>query len=317
MIKTFYLYSKNIPLSQIYKMLQSHIGEFAALLVAICWSFSALAFESASKAVGSLVVNYWRLIFAMVFLSVFSFFYRGLPFPTDATSYQWFWLSLSGLVGFVIGDLCLFKSFVIIGSRFAMLIMTLAPAMAAAAGWFILGEHLSWYSILGIFLTIFGIGMAVISHNPEQERLKLNIPLKGFLFAFGGAVGQAFGLVLSKKGMAGYDSFAATQIRIITGMIGFAAIIIISGRSTQTLQAFKNRIGMKGITIGSFFGPFLGVSLSLFSLKHTSTGISATIMATTPILIIPLAIVFLKQKITVKEMVGAIISVIGVALFFI
>jgi drug/metabolite transporter (DMT)-like permease len=74
---------------------------------------------------------------------------------------------------------------------------------------------------------------------------------------------------------------------------------------------------MTGITIGSFFGPFLGVSLSLYSVKYTAAGISATIMATTPILIIPLAVIFFKQKMTLKEIAGAIISVIGVALFFI
>jgi len=298
-------------------MIKAHIGEFAALLVAICWSFSAMAFEVASKAVGSLVVNLLRLIFAFILLGIFCFFYRGIILPTDATSYQWFWLSFSGLIGFVIGDLCLFKSFVIIGSRFAMLVMTLAPAIAAAAGWVILGEQLSWYSILGIVLTISGIALAVVSHNPERERLKLNVPMKGFLFALGGAFGQAFGLVLSKKGMAGYDAFAATQIRIITGIIGFAVIIFLMKRVGQTFSAFKNKIGMTGITIGSFFGPFLGVSLSLYSVKYTAAGISATIMATTPILIIPLAVIFFKQKMTLKEIAGAIISVIGVALFFI
>jgi drug/metabolite transporter (DMT)-like permease len=298
-------------------MIQSHIGEFAALMVAICWSFSAMAFESASKAVGSLVVNILRLIFAFILLSVFSFFYRGLIFPSDATSYQWFWLSFSGLIGFVVGDLCLFKSFVIIGSRFAMLVMTLAPAIAAAAGWLILGEHLSGSSIIGIVLTISGIALAVVSHNPEKERLKLNIPLKGFLLALGGAIGQAFGLVLSKKGMAGYDPFAATQIRIITGIIGFAVIVFLMKRVSQTFNAFKNNKAMIGISIGSFFGPFLGVSLSLFSVKYTATGISATIMATTPILIIPLSLIFMKQKITTREIIGAIISVMGVAMFFI
>ena len=298
-------------------MFQSHLGEYAALAVAICWTFSALAFESASKTVGSLSVNLIRLFLAFIFLSIFLYFYRGTSFPSDALSSQWFWLSLSGLVGFVLGDLCLFKSFTIIGSRMAMLIMTLAPPLAAFSGWIFLDESLKWWSILGIFLTIFGIGLAVVSHNPEKERLRLNMPLKGFLFALGGAAGQAFGLILSKKGMGGYDPFAATQIRIITGIIGFSAIIIIMGRTGQAIKALNSRKGMTGITIGSVFGPFLGVSLSLVSLKYTATGIAATIMATTPILIIPASVIFFNQRITIEEIAGAVISVIGVALFFV
>jgi drug/metabolite transporter (DMT)-like permease len=231
--------------------------------------------------------------------------------------HQWIWLSLSGFIGFVLGDLFLFKSYTIIGSRIAMLIMTLAPPIAAFTGWLFLGENLSLYSIAGIILTFAGIAITILSRGGEEEKVKLNMPVKGFLYALGGAAGQAFGLVLSKKGMAGYDAFAATQIRIITGIVGFSAMIIFFGRVKQTLQAFNNRKGMTGITIGSFFGPFLGVSISLYSIKFTATGIASTIMATVPILIIPPAIIFFKQKITLREIIGAMISVIGIALFFI
>jgi drug/metabolite transporter (DMT)-like permease len=298
-------------------MIQSHLGEFAALAVAICWTITALAFESASKAVGSLAVNLIRLITGFIFLTIFAWFYRGIPFPTDATTYNWVWLSFSGLIGFVLGDLFLFKSYTIIGSRMAMLIMTLAPPITAITGYFFLDEKLGIYSILGIIITFSGIAIATVSHNPEREQLRLNMPIKGFLFALGGAMGQAFGLVLSKKGMNGYDAFASTQIRIITGIIGFAAIVIFMGRTKQVFKACTSRKGMTGITIGSFFGPFLGVSLSLVSIKYTASGIAATIMATIPIIIIAPSVFIFKQKITVKEIIGAIISVIGVAFFFI
>jgi drug/metabolite transporter (DMT)-like permease len=298
-------------------MIQSHLGEFAALAVAIFWTITALAFESASKAVGSLAVNLIRLITGFIFLTIFVWFYRGIPFPTDATSYNWAWLSFSGLIGFVLGDLFLFKSYTIIGSRLAMLIMTLAPPITAITGYFFLGEKLGLYSILGIVITFSGIAVATISHNPEHEKLRLNMPIKGFFYALGGAMGQAFGLVLSKKGMAGYDAFAATQIRIITGIIGFTAIVIFMGRTKNVFKALTNKKGMTGITIGSFFGPFLGVSLSLVAIKYTASGIAATIMATIPVLIIAPAVFIFKQKVTIKEIIGAIISVIGVAFFFI
>ncbi len=297
-------------------MFHNHIGEFSALSVAIFWTITALAFESASKKVGSLSVNLIRLILAFIFLTVFNFFYRGNCFPSDAGIHQWIWLSLSGFVGFVFGDLCLFKSFTIIGSRMAMLIMTLAPPITAITGFILLNENFSIYSILGILITLTGVCLAVTGHNRENEKLTLKVPVKGLLFAFGGALGQAFGLILSKKGMNGYDAFASTQIRIITGIAGFAFIIFILRRSSQLFYAIGNRSAMKGISIGSFFGPFLGVSLSLLSLKYTSTGIAATIMATVPVLIILPSVLIFKQKVTVLEIIGAFISVMGVSLFF-
>jgi drug/metabolite transporter (DMT)-like permease len=292
-------------------------GEFSALLVAVFWTITALAFESAGKRVGSIAVHLIRLVMAMIFLAIYSWFSRGIPFPTDATTHQWIWLSLSGMVGFVLGDLFLFESYTIIGSRMAMLIMTLAPPMTAMAGWLWLDESLSPLSILGITITFSGILLATTGRNPAGKKLQFNMPLKGFLLAFGGACGQALGLVLSKLGMAGYDAFAATQIRIITGIAGFSLIVLMMGKFKSTVLALKNPQGMAGITVGSFFGPFLGVSLSLYAVKFTATGIAATIISTIPILIIAPAILIFKQKVTGKEILGAVISVIGVGLFFI
>jgi drug/metabolite transporter (DMT)-like permease len=298
-------------------MQSNHIGEIAALMVAFFWTITALSFESASKKVGSLPVNLIRLFLGFLFLTVFTYFYRGIALPVDANLHQWIWLSLSGLIGFVLGDLFLFKSFTLIGSRLAMLIMTLVPPITAGLGFVLLGEHLNLYNLLGMLLTVSGIFLAVFSRKTPGEKLKFNVPLKGFLFALGGALGQALGLVLSKKGMGSYDPFAATQIRIITGMVGFSALVILMRRGSRIKSALTNKQGMRGIVIGSFFGPFLGVSFSLLSVKYTETGIASTIMALVPIFIIVPSIVILKQKVTYREVIGAFISVIGVALFFI
>ena len=65
------------------------------------------------------------------------------------------------------------------------------------------------------------------------------------------------------------------------------------------------------------FGPFIGVSLSLMATLYTHAGIAQTIMATTPVIIIAPSYFLFKQKVTPLEIVGAIISVIGVTLFFI
>ena len=121
-------------------MLTNHIGEVAALITAFFWTITAIAFEIAGKKVGSLSVNLIRLVIAFIFLTGYNFVVRGLPFPVDATATQWLWLSISGIVGFVLGDLFLFQAYVVIGARISMLIMALAPFVAAIIGWFVLGE---------------------------------------------------------------------------------------------------------------------------------------------------------------------------------
>ncbi len=267
-------------------MIATHIGELAAFGVAIVWTITALAFEYAANRVGSLNVNLIRLPLALIYLTLFNLFTRNYALPTDAGSHQWIWLTLSGIVGFVIGDLFLLKSFMYIGSRFSMLIMTLVPPLTASIGWFVLNEKLALFSFFGMCLTIAGIIFAINVHKEKDSKKFSAKSVKGILFAFGGAIGQSSGLVLSKIGMRNYNAFAASQIRIIAGIFGFIVIFLIMKRINSILPAFRNREGLKGIIIGSFFGPFIGVSLSLFSIQHASnTGVASTIMAIVPILI--------------------------------
>jgi len=297
-------------------VLENHYGELAALATAFFWTVTALSFEFASKRAGSLAVNMIRLTLAFVLLSVLTFFSRGMFLPLDASMHAWIWLSLSGLIGLVLGDYFLFKSYNILTSRIAMLFMTTVPPMTAIIGWLLLGEKMNLLHVFGMFMTVGGIGLAIFSRPENGKRIRLTYPVKGIIFALIGAAGQAGGLVLSKYGMGSYNAFAASHIRIIAAMIGYALIIIVLKKGSLIRNAVMDRKGMRVIALGSFFGPFLGISFSLLAVKYTETGIAATIMAIVPILLIPPSILLFKQKFTWLEIAGAFISVAGVVLMF-
>jgi drug/metabolite transporter (DMT)-like permease len=299
-----------------------HAGEFAALLTAIFWTITALAFEASSKRVGSMIVNLFRLIVGFVFLSIFTWIYRGYLLPIDATPQTWILLIISGLIGFTFGDLCLFQAFVVIGARISMLLMALAPPMTALIGWIVLGETMSLKSWIGMVLTIVGIAIVVLERedpkveNGTKRKFKFNYPLWGILLGLGGALGQAAGLVISKYAMKGYNAFASAQIRVIAGIAGFIILFTIYGHWKNAFRSLADRKAMSQLSLGAFFGPFLGVSFSLLSVQLTSTGIAATIMALVPILIIPPSIILFREKVNFKEVIGAVLAVSGVALFF-
>ncbi len=297
-------------------MIESRIGEFAALFTAICWTFGTLIFETASKRAGSLTVNWFKLLLAFTFLSLFCLIIRGSPLPFDATPHNWLWLSLSGIIGFTIGDLLLFQAFIVIGARISMLVMSIAPPITALIGWAILGETISFQNILGMMLTLSGIVLAVSQRKTQQNHSRLSHSKLGVLLALGGAVSQAVGLVLSKYGMGHYNAFAATQIRIISGLAGISIVFFIMNRWYRIRNAIQNRKTLVRITLGALLGPFLGVSFSLLAIQYTATGIASTIMALVPVLIIPPAVIFLKEKVNSREIIGAIISFMGVSILF-
>ena len=299
----------------------AHTGEIAALMTAVFWTVTALSFEAASKRIGSLAVNILRLAVGFIILSIFNWIWRGYLLPADASARTWFYLVLSGLVGFAFGDLCLFQAFVVIGARISMLLMALSPPITALIGWIILGETLTLQSWLGMALTFAGIALVVLKRedtprNGLIKKVKFSYPLWGILLGLGGAVGQGAGLVLSKLGMGDYNAFASSQIRVLAGIIGFAVLFTFLGSWKNVARGFKNPKALFQLSTGAFFGPFLWVSFSLISVQHTSTGIASTIMSIVPILIIPPSIILFREKVTIKEVAGAFLAVGGVALFF-
>ncbi len=296
-------------------MALKNLGEIAALLTAFCWTLSGIAYEKAGKKVGSLAVNYIRLIIGFIFVSLYSLATRGLFFPMDATYHNWIWLSLSGFIGFFLGDLFLFQAYVEVGTRISLLIMASSPPLTALLEFIFLKEKLDVISLLGMLITILGIAIVILSKE-EGKKIKINHSKKGLICAFLGALGQAIGLIISRIGMENYNPLAATQIRIIAGFIGFNILIIFLKKFKQVKIALKDKKAMQEITIGSLFGPFIGVTLSLVSLQYTSAGISSTISSITPVTIIPFSVFLFKEKVKLKEILGAIISVMGVAILF-
>lgn len=303
--------------------MEHYYGEIAGVGTAICWTATSLFFEAAGKKIGSLSVNLIRLFMAFLLLGTATWINRGLFLPMDASAHNWIWLSLSGLVGFTIGDLLLFQAFVVVGARISMLVMALSPPVAAIGGWMILGETMEYSAIVGMIITLTGIMMVVLNRpardaNGQKGKLKdwFTNPL-GLLLAFGGATGQAIGLVLSKKGMADYDVMASTQIRIMAGTVGFVVVFFLMQRWHKVFAALKNGKGMLFTSGGAFFGPFMGVTLSLVAVRFTSAGIAQTLMSLTPVIIILPSVFIFKEKVTPREIIGAFVAVGGVAFFFI
>ena len=303
-------------------------GELAALSTAACWVVTAVSFELAGKRVGSLSVNLIRLCMATVPLALWSAVSRGVALPLDASLHSWGWLSISGLIGFVLGDLCLFRAFVLIGPRLASLIMASVPVWTSLFGLLILEEHLAPRELLGVALIVGGIGWAVSQRRPSpnsEAEAELEDPAKppktsrfrltdnGIFLAFAGAFGQAGGLVLSKYGMGDYDPFAATQIRVFAGVAGFLVVVTLSGWWPRIGQALRDTKAMVATGVGAIFGPFLGVGLSLVAVQLAPTGVAASLMATTPILLLPVSRIR-GEHIGWAGALGAVFAVAGVAL---
>ena len=138
------------------------LGEISALITAALWSVSSLAFASASRRLGSTQVNIARLILATGYLWLVVILF-GLEFHLSRT--QVLNLAVSGVIGLALGDSFLFKAYQYNGARLTMVVMSIAPAIAAIGAYVMLGEDLSATGILGILLTLCGVALVILEQR--------------------------------------------------------------------------------------------------------------------------------------------------------
>jgi drug/metabolite transporter (DMT)-like permease len=289
------------------------LGELAALGTATCWSVTSLVFAEAARRVGALRVNLLRLPVALVLLSAVLVASRH-PFEA-VTGGRVGLLAASGVVGLVVGDLAFFASLRRLGARLTSLLMALAPIFAALAALALLREVPGTQALVGIALTLSGVAWVVGEPRTAENRDERSAA--GVALGVTGAACQGVGLVLAKAGMAGEVApLTATWVRI-----GIATTVIWAlTAANRRFTGMGPRTAVAGagpyILAGAFFGPFLGVWLSLTAAKLTDVGVAATIMATSPILVIPLVMLTERYRPTLRAVIGTVVAVVGVALLF-
>ncbi len=292
------------------------------------WTFTALFAEVASRRLGALTLNVWRMVITLVLLSLTLWLSCGSPWPQYVPPRAWAWLLASGFMGFVFGDFCLFNSYLLIGSRFGQLFMTLASPFAALTAWMLMGERMSLLAVLGMVVTLCGISISILGKDDGGHR-RVKLPLRGVLLGVGAGLGQGVGLVFSKLGLQAYEAalpaepalqamapFAGTMIRAMMGLAGFGLALCWTRQLDTMPRLFHDRRAASAAMCTIVLGPFLGVSLSLKAVNMTHAGVAQTLMGLTPVLILWPAHLMFGTKITWTEAVGAIIAVCGASLFF-
>jgi drug/metabolite transporter (DMT)-like permease len=294
----------------------TQFGELAAIGTAFLWTLSALAWTSAGKDMGALAVSFIRLVVTCVYLSIYGQILRGMALPMDADGETWLYLSVSGFFGFFIADLCLFKSFLLIGPRISLLLQSLSPPLSAIIAWIFLGDMLQMKDWIGMVITLAGVVWVVLEQpeTPEEHKRRRHMA-RGIFFAVVSAATGAIGMVFSKKGIAHYDNaVAATYIRVIGAMAGYVVLLTLVWRWPVIFKAARHGRAMAILTFGSFVGPFMGVILCMVALRYCHAGVVSTIVNTMPVLILPFLIVIYHEKVSLRAVGGAVLSVLGVAL---
>jgi len=301
------------------------IGETAAVCTSVLWTVTSIFFASASRKIGALSVNAYRIVVAVILLGSTHFIAFG-TFEPSANNAQWFYMALSGIIGLALGDFGYFSSLALIGPRKGVLLMSMAPIFSALSAYLVLGEVLDLWAIIGIVVTLSGVSVAILEREDENADAPLPKRQKrlGVLFGLGGSLGQGIGLVISKYGMiavaddpsAPLNPLSATLIRMLAAAFSIWLFVIVAGRLSRVIQSSKDGKAITRTLGGAATGPFLGVWLSMVAVTYTVAGVAATLMSLMPVMIIPVVWMIYKQRTSWRGILGAGIAVIGVAILF-
>jgi drug/metabolite transporter (DMT)-like permease len=265
-----------------------------------------------------MAVNRVRLLMAVGWLVLAHGLFR-VPLPLDADGGRWVLLGASGIIGLVLGDGCLFQAFVWIGPRLSMLLLSTAPALASLWAWWFLGEALSAGELVGILVTIVGVAWVVQARDGGTGR---RVPdrryLLGILAGLGGAAGQAGGLILAKQGSTGgFPALSVTLMRMLAATTTLWLYTVLRGQTRETMGRFSSdRLAWGFTLVGSFLGPFLGVTLSIVAIQNIAVGIASTLMALPPVFLLPLCYLIFRERFGWRAVLGTCVAMAGVALMF-
>lgn len=281
-----------------------------------------MLFTSAGKRVGSFNVNVFRTTIAIALLGCAHVVLLGVLLPA-ASSAQWFWMGLSGIVGLGIGDFGLFAAYVTIGPRRTLLVQASSPIFASVLAFSMLGETFGLLSILGVAVTLTGIVVVLLEREEKSQETFEAKKRKtwGVFFALVSAMGQGFGAVLSKKGMyagvsVAMNPLSAALIRMLLAGLFVWVCALFAGKLPGLRKAVRDKDGIKFTAAGALVGPVIGMTLSMVALANAETGIAQTLMSLMPVIIIPVIWIIYRDKTSWWGMLGALVAVIGVAILF-
>jgi len=223
-------------------------------------------------------------------------------------------LAVSGILGITFGDTLYFMTLIRLGSRLTLLLGSLIPVTTAVIAAIFLGESISLLSWFGVMLTISGVTYVLWERSDDVKMSKHW--LQGIAIGLVFVLANSLSIIFSKLGVEDIPAMDATFMRQVWAILGFAFMGLVTGKMLTWVKPLSNPKLVKPLLIAAFIGAFLGTWLSIFALKNTYVTVATVLNSTSPLFILPLAVWVLKERVSVRAVVGACIALAGIALYF-
>jgi len=285
------------------------LGEVLSLLCALLWAFAVICYRKAGDHIDVNAMNLFKISLTFVLMIPTLYFTDGF-IPPALTASEWGLLLISGFFGIMLADLFYLRALQLIGAGLTGLTGSLYSPFVVFISFFYLGERLNSWQVMGMALVI--IGVLVISYRRKSLTVE-HPPIKGFVFAALGVFFTALGIVIIKPVTTDLPFFWIIFIRTIGGVMTMYLFNLMLGKNLNPLAAMRSS-GKYWLLMGAFLGQYLSTMIWVAGYKYTSASVASILNETASIFILILGWLILKEDMTKRKAVGALVSISGVLL---
>jgi drug/metabolite transporter (DMT)-like permease len=283
----------------------------AALSSAFLWALAAILFSRLGARLSAVSMNIGKGLIAFAVMGMV-LVPTGLMVPNSRTILL---LGASGIIGICLGDTLYFLTLMRLGSRLTLLLGSLIPVSVAVLAMWLLDETVNGVAWWGIILTIMGVTYVLWERSEaalDLVRWRQGL-LYGLLFVFANAVG----IMCTKIGVQALPSLDATFYRQAIALIGFVAWGTVTRQMLPWVKPLTDPKMLKPLFVAAIIGALLGTWLSVLALKFTYVTVAVVLNSTSPLFILPLSAWFLRERVSLRSVIGAVVAFAGIAIYFV
>lgn len=281
------------------------IGVIAALGSAASWSVGTLLFSRLGESLSSFAMTLVKSGMSVLLLGLLTLLLGAF---SDVGLQAYGYLAMSGLLGIALSDTFFFSALKELGPRAIILLTSIGQVFTVVLAVILLGERLPLNGWIGIAFIVSGIAIGMLPGASARGRSSS----KGIVFGLISVLLMSVSVILTKKGLEGTSTVYATLIRMLAGTLGMLLMGIVTCRLKKWVTPFRDRKLMLQFFVAVCVITFGGFWLTIVAFKYTSVAVANSLISTEPIFIIPLSVIFLKEKLTSRAVAGAVIAVTGV-----
>ena len=282
----------------------------AALASAASWAVGSILFRRIGEEASPLGMNLGKDLIGLPLVGLALLVVGRDPLDVQSLGL----LLLSGLIGIGIGDTLFFMALIRLDPRVTLVLAVVGQVFTVFGAVVFLDERPQPIVWGGIMLVLAGVAIVLREQadvdSPERRQGRRG----GVLLGLGAAACFAVAALLAKLGVETTSALQGTMLRLIGGVSGLLVFGILRGQTRNWLRPFRDRALLKSIVWAEFVIIFGGFWLGLFALKHLEVSVATILTSTEPLFVLPLAAWMLKERITRRGVVGAVVAVVGVGL---